>query len=217
MSIDYLKDYQDYYKARMDRYANDQDYIHSYNSEKAIYEAIASCSELGDFKEKLGNLNELNAVALVKDESKIRYNHYISIAETIRALGPKRIMERADNYNNVMDLITMVGEEENRNMIEISMDDIGILHYCWVLLERIEVYENADVPSSYRSEMNRRIEENKKSIREYYHTTTEERRAWQPDWEFNFDLVWEERHRRTIPHTDEELRMRIEQLKNIIK
>lgn len=217
MSQDYLKDYQDYYKARMDRYANDPDYVNSYASEKAIYDAISSCNELGEFKEKLGNLNELNAVALTKDEYKIRYDHYISIAETVRALGPKRIIDRADQYSSVMDLITMVGEEENKNMIEISMDDIGILTYCWSLLEEIEVYETAEVPSSYKSTRKGFANERRKSIREYYERTTQDLRAWQPDWKFNPALVWEERHRRNIPYSDEELKMRIDQLMEIIK
>jgi len=38
-------------------------------------------------------------------------------------------------------------------------------------------------------------------------------RKWEPDWQFNFDLIWEERHRRLIPIPDEELKKRVRQFK----
>jgi hypothetical protein len=38
-------------------------------------------------------------------------------------------------------------------------------------------------------------------------------RNWDPDWKFNFDLIWEERHRRLIPVPDEIVKKRIEQFK----
>src|SRR5688572_8393116 len=119
----YLQDYKDYYRVRADRYAHDADYNETYAAEKKLFDAIDSCAELAEFKGKLGNLNELCAVALTRDEYKIRKNHYNDIKEIIRAKGPERIIEKAAGINEVNSLITMVGEEENKNMIEISMDD----------------------------------------------------------------------------------------------
>lgn len=214
--VDYLKEYQEYYRVRMDRYLNDPDYAESYKSEKAIYEAITSCAELGDFKTKLGNLNELNAVALTKDEYKIRYDHYVSIQENVRALGPQRIVARCPEYNEVFNLMTMIGEEENKNMIEISMDSIAIFIDNWDQLDRIEIYENADVPSQYKKERLQRANEIKEKIREWYARDTEEMRKWQPDWTFNPELIWEERHRRLIPFSDEHIKEKMTQLKAIL-
>lgn len=214
--VDYLNDYIEYYRVRMDRYYNDPDYANSYQSEKAIFEAIAGCKELGDFKDRLGNLNELNAVALSKDEYKIRLDHYLSIQENIRALGPKRILEKADQFNEVFNLMTMIGEEENRNMIEVSMDDISIFRDAWPMMDQIEIYEQANVPSEYKAERLKYANEIKEGLRERYHETTLERRKWQPDWKFNFELIWEVRHRRTIPYDDGQVKEKIGQLKNIL-
>ncbi len=209
-------DYQEYYKARMDRYENDADYSNSYKSEKAIYDAIASCSELIQFKEKLGNLNELNAVALTIDEYTMRKNNYLKIKEIVRAKGPQRIAEKSPAFSNVMDLMTMIGDEENKNRIEISMDDVSFFTDSWSLLDQIEVYENGNYPSQYRNEKQQFANEAKKSIVENYHFVTEERRKWQPDWKFNFDLLWEDRHRRLIPFNDNSIKEKINAIKKLL-
>jgi hypothetical protein len=213
---DYLKEYVDYYRVRMNRYEHDADYHHSYNSEKAIYEAIAGCAELKDFKERLGNLNELNAVALTKDEYKIRHTHYLEIKEIIRAKGPERILARVDEYTEVFNMITMIGEEENKNMLEISMDDVSLLRDAWFLLDQIEIYETAEVPSTYKSKRQQRANEIKADLVQRNKDFTAEMRNWQPDWAFNPDLVWEERHRRLFPYSDEHMREKINQYKTVL-
>lgn len=214
--MDYLKDYQEYYKARMDRYENDPDYANSYQSEKAIYEAIMSVNEMVNFKDALGNLNEKNAVALSIDEYTIRYNHYTTLKENLRALGPKRIIDRAPSYENVFDLMTMIGEEENKSMIEIAMDDVSFFTDNWFMLDRIEMYEQADIPSSYKSEYRSRADKYKTDLRQRYNDVTEERRKWDPNWKFNFNLIFEERHRRLIPYSDEHINEKIAQFKSIL-
>lgn len=213
---DYLQDYKDYYRVRAERYAHDPDYSESYAAEKNLYGAIDSCNELGEFKSKLGNLNELCAVALTRDEYKIRQKHYIEIKETVRAKGPERIIEKAAGIQDVNSLITMVGEEENKNMIEISMDDTSFFMDCWNQLDEIEVYETAEVPDQYKAERKKFADEIRAKLKENYHDVTNERRKWQPDWQFNFDLIWEERHRRQIPYTDDQIKEKITILKNII-
>ncbi len=87
---DYLEEYKTYHRLRMQRYQNNPEYKNSYESEKAIYEAIASCNTLEEFKDKLGNLNEKNALALIIDEYSIRLKHYEEIKEPIRVDGCKR-------------------------------------------------------------------------------------------------------------------------------
>ena len=72
----YLQDYKAYYQLRMKRFEGNPDYIKSFESEKAIYNAIASCNTLEEFKDKLGDLNEKNAIALIIDEYSIRLKHY---------------------------------------------------------------------------------------------------------------------------------------------
>jgi hypothetical protein len=196
---DFLKDYQEYYRVRMERYENDVDYPKSYASEKSIYDAMVSCSDISESAKVLPDLSNKNAVALTIDEYTMRYNNYVLRKENIRALGPKRIVEKSPSYDkNVMDLITLVNEEENKNMIEISMDDISFVMNVWELVDQIQIYETADIPWGYKSDYQKFANETKESIRESYRSSIEENRKWQADWNINFDLIWEDRHRRNI-------------------
>lgn len=214
---DFLKDYQEYYRVRKERYENDPDYPKSYASEKAIYDAMISCSDISESAKVLPDLSNKNAVALTIDEYTMRYNNYVLRKEDIRALGPKRIIEKSPNYDsNVMDLISLVNEEENKNMIEISMDDISFVMNVWELVDQIEIYETADIPWSYQSDYKKIASEIKESIRENYRNCIEENRKWQADWNINFDLIWEERHRRNIPYSDDNIKEKIQQLKSIL-
>ena len=200
---DYLKDYQDYYRVRMERYENDPDYKFSYLSEKAIYDAIMSCNELVNFRDALGNKNELNAVALTKDQYTMRVNHYREILETVRVLGPERIMAKADRFDNVMDLIEMVNEEEMINMREISMDHIYFFRDSLVELDNIEVYETADIPGKYKSENKKFADECRGRLRERLTELEKDMDQWKSGYRFDFNLIMQERHRRIIPFTDD--------------
>lgn len=212
---DYLLDYKDYYHLRMTRYEGNPDYPFSFESEKAIYDAMISCKELGEFREKLGNLNELNAVAQTRDQYAMRLRHYQKLKEFVRAKGPERILEKAPSQTNVTDLMTMVMNEESRNMLEITLDDIGFYKTAFDSCDRLERYENANVPSGYRSEYKHYAEEERGRIRESLTDFENNFDAYQPGYRFNFDLFWEERHRRLFPFSDEVLLDRIEKVRTI--
>lgn len=213
---DYLKDYQDYYRVRMERYENDPDYKFSYQSEKAIYDAIMSCNELVNFRDALGNKNELNAVALTKDQYTMRLDHYLEILETIRALGPERIMSKADKFDNVMDLMEMVNEEELINIREISLDHIYFFRDSLVVLDNIEVYESSNIPDKYKREYKGYAEDSRKDLNERLVELEKEMDQWKSGYRFDFDLIMQERHRRLIPFTDDVIHEKINELKKIV-
>lgn len=207
---DFLKDYKAYYAARAKRFEGDKDYPNMEKAEADLNKAMQSCNELVEFKDRLGNLNELCAVALIKDQYKIRLDHYLEIKEVIRALGPQRIIEKADGHNNVMDLITMVTGEENINMIEITLDDASALKSYWFMLERIEEYERAEVPDKWKKDHQESADDNKKSICEGLALMETEYSKWKEGWKFNPLLVSEERHRRNLSYPEEEIEKKIE-------
>lgn len=211
---DFLSDYKNYYQARANRFANDSDFPETNRAEQNLCNAVLSCNQLEDLRDKMGNLNDQVAVAQTIDKYNIRQKHYLEIKEIIRAKGPERIISKAGNYGKVMDLITMVTEEENKNSIEITTDSIDPFD-DWMLLERIEVYENAEVPEKYKSEMKESVEEMKKSIRESLERNETEYKKWIPSYQFNSNLVFEERHRRTFPFKDEDVKIRLEEFKKI--
>jgi hypothetical protein len=215
--LNYLEEYKAYYKARAKRYAGNPNFPFTAVAEKNLCDAMLACNDLGEFKTRLGNLNELCAVALTKDSYTLRLKHYKEIEEKIRALGPERIMAKADNFSNSADLITMVNEEENKNSIEIAMDHISPFDGDWFLLERLEIYERAEVPEKWKSKMAESAEDIRKSLRNNFTTTTSDMQKWQAGWKLNLELINETRHRRQIPFPDSEVKMRVDQYQNIVK
>ena len=212
-----LEEYKAYYAARAERFADNPNYKFSYEAEKNLSEAMQSCSTLEEFKEKVGNLNELCAIALVKDEAIIEKNFYEKHQEFIRKLAPERIFAKADNYDNVMDLISMVTEETNKNSIEISMDEAHRqLLYDWKLLDNIEVYENAEVPEKYKKEMLETAQESREAIIRNVTDIEKNNESWQAGWRLTPDLITEHRHQRLFPYNDNDLQEQLAKYKSII-
>lgn len=212
---DFLNDYKVYYVSRAKRYAGNPDYHYSAIAEANLSEAMQGCSVLDEFRSRLGNLNHLCAVALVKDKCNIRMNYYLSIAKPIHADGEKRIFNKADNYSNVSDLITMIGDEENKTMIAIALDDVSAFVDAWQSLEQAECYEKAVVPDKWKEDIDGIIKDLKKSIKERLKSHEAEMVKWKKGWKQNTDIIHEPRHRRLLPYPDTELEFRLAQYKSI--
>ncbi len=211
-----LEEYTAYYRARMQRYEGNPLYAHSHASEKALYEAMASCRELGEFKDKLGDLNIRNAIALVKDQAAARKKAYEAMKEPLRARGPAEILEKIDAARTDMEVVRITSEIEQKNSNEISIDGFtDVFYYGFLYLEHIEVYETAQVPGKWKSQREGYRAEYVKSLKELYDTVERDARNWRPDWNFRYETVLEERHRRRIPVPDEALKRRIEQTKKL--
>jgi len=118
MSDSFLEEYKAYYNVRAERYANNPNYKHSYEAERNLSEAMQSCNELKEFKDKIGNLNEKCANALIKDKHLMRKAFYDDLKETVRVKAVDRILEKEPGCQTALDLATMVSEEENKGSIE---------------------------------------------------------------------------------------------------
>ena len=210
-----LNDYKTYYKVRMERYEGDPNYPHSYESEKALYEAMNSCDELAEFRDKLGDLNVKNAIALVKDEESARLQHFEKHEEKVRALAPKRILEKIDTAQSPNDvaMISSEIEQEVSNLISIDgfYDVIG--SDLIPLLEDLEVTKKAEIPSKYESDRQHSVSEIEASIRSRIHDVHEQAHHWDPNWKMDLNVVWETRHRKKIALEDTQLENRLNQLK----
>ncbi len=212
---DYLKLYQEYYNLRLKRYEGNEEYTNSYHSEKAIYEAIVSCSNLEEFKEKLGNLNEENAVALMKDQYTIRHRHYEEINQPLKAASCKRILERAAQAANSTELMSIVYEEEHRLMLELTADSIHPFD-DFTHLENMEVWGQADVPEKYKGQYQQFVQEEENRIRERYRMQQETLQKFVPGWKFSFEKVMEDRHRRLLPFPDDVIHKNISNTKKFL-
>lgn len=214
-----LEEYKAYYRSRMQRYEGNPLYPNSYASEKALFEAMDSCGELEEFKGKLeaGNLHIKNAIALVKDKYALRLKHFTELKEIVRALGPKRVLEKIDEAKTDMEVVNIVSDIETENSREIAVDEFVDTFYgsTWKILEDIEVYRNAEIPEKHRARFDKSIAEMEESVRKHFADEEENNKHWKPGWTFDFDQLWEERHRRKIPFPDEVLRKRIDMAKAI--
>lgn len=213
---DLLQEYKDYYRVRADRYAENNNYKNSYEAEKNLSEAMQGCNILDEFKDRLGNLNHLCAIALTKDKNLMEKAICEELKEPIRGAIPERILEKADQYTEVFDLINMVNEENTRGMREITLDEANrVFHYCWMMLDRIETYSQAVVPAAYQADMQSSAKYYADRIREIIKETEEQMRLLDPAWEHNPDIIKEYRHRRLLPYRDEHIDEQLSKYKTI--
>lgn len=215
---DLLTLYKEYYQVRKQRYENNPDYPRTYETENAMFEAMNSCNELIEFKDKLGNLNEQNAVNLTIDQYTIRKKYFDSLGEAVRVLASNRILEKSQNVNTAQEIITIVNEEENKNSIEISMDE-SVRYFIsddWKRLDEIEIYENAVVPSNYKSGMESKKNKAIQTLRETKADLEKNNRAWDPNWTFNPEENLKPHHLRLVPYSQEHLEEKLTEYRNTL-
>ena len=214
-----LEDYKAYYRVRMERYEGNTMYPHSYLTEKALFDAMNNAQTGHDFKKAIDEqkLNIKNAIALVKDQETARLAMWRKLNEPIRALSPERIIAKIDTADDAMGVAHVVQDVDQEVSVEISidgfMDNFYGLDLNFKVLEDIEVSETAEVPDKWKNDQMASAEESRKLLVRGYDYDEEKAGDWQPGWKFNYDLLWEERHRRKIPVPDEQLQKRIDQVK----
>lgn len=213
------QEYIDYYHVRMKKYENNSLYPHSYQSEKELYDAIANSKDLEEFGRKVeeGNLAVENAIALVKDQETARKNLYQELKEKIRLHAPLRILDVVDTVTTDTELVNSVSEIEGEVNVEITLDLFtDQIYHDLMILEEIEVYQKAEVPDEWKNEINQEhpqdlIDQGRKDWMDHVLPNAQQ---WDPHWQYDFDLIWEDRHRRLIPIPDQVLKKRIEQFKS---
>lgn len=212
------KEYIEYYQSRLKKYEKNPLYINSYQSEKALYDAIANAANIEEFGNTVEsqNLAVKNAIALVKDQETARKKHYEEIQEDIRLHAPQRILDLLDSVETDLELINMISDVESEVSIEITVDLFTQeIYNDLMMLEEIEVYQSAEVPDEWKKEINQQRPQKmiEDGIKEWNEFIVPNARNWDPNWQYNTSLIWEERHRRIMPFPDEILKKRITQFK----
>lgn len=216
MSNDLLEEYKAYYKSRADRYANNPDYKFSYEAEMNLSKAMQSCNTLEEFKDKIGDLNEKCAIALVKDESLLEKNFYDKFKEIYRIKSSVNILAKVDECKTALDVAQMVVEETNKTSIEISMDEAHRQFYSdWDLIDDVIAYENAVVPDKYKNDMQKSAKEIAESINKNVEFIEENNESWQSGWKIIPDKNMEYRHFRLIPYSEEDTKNQLDKYKLI--
>ncbi len=213
---DLLQDYKDYYAVRARRYEGNPVFPNAYAAEKALADAMESCSQLEEFKDRMGDLNIKSVIALIKDQAAARKANFLEMKEEVRARAPAEILEKIDSAQNETEAITIVSEIEQKSMPEISVDEFAEIFYDNLkLMEDIECYRKAKVPDKWKDDRKAGRKRDKKALIESFDRCEETARQWKDGWTFEYAMLSEERHRRKIPLPEKVLEKRIEQTKEI--
>jgi hypothetical protein len=207
MEDNILQKYKDYYSARVSKYEGNPTYKRTYEAEHKLMMAVHSCSELTEMKEKTMGLNEQCAIALVKDQNEFQLKHYVKHEEVVRAMEPKEILQRADEFSTVLDLVQMVNDVSSRVSVQISMDESHSAEFLGnlFLLDEYRVYSRAQVPEKYAHIPIRYASEIAASLKESIQKIEENNSHWQSGWKVNPDVCFEARHMRKSPLDKEKL------------
>ncbi len=208
MSLELLQKYKRYYTVRADKYAGNANYTNTFSAEKQLAEAVSSCKTLDEIREKIGNLNELCGIALIKDQFLMEREHYLKHHETVRAGAAQKILSEIDHYDQVADLISFVNEVLNEHNIAISLDESNSMLFFGDLDLLVEygIYIRAVVPESYKVEMNETANDIRQSLSENVRTVEQTNQKWHQDWKVNPDICFEPRHMKKSPFGEEHLR-----------
>lgn len=213
------QEYVDYYRVRAERANEAGIYKDSAAIEKERADAIADCAELADFEEvnEKGDFGNRLAAAQVRDKARARLKHYTDTEQVIRAAGEEATIELASKPQDVMDLMTKIGEIENRTSINLIVDSaVDNFYDNFRELETIEVAQKADVPDEWKEKLLARAEEIVAKETEDFAEITRRVREYKPNWEMDYDLIWETRHRRRIPMDDDVVKRRIAEHKRLV-
>ncbi len=217
------QEYLAYYEARMRKYIGNPFFPHSEAAERAMYEAIRDTADLAAFGVRVReeHLHVNCAVAYLRDTSTAWANLYVELNEPVRAKPYQEILEAlaAREYTDVVELNSMASEILTRWQIPVSMDEWLRTTFWpdWMVLETLEVQAEAEVPASWRAERDEWIAEQHREGKENWQKhVLGEARKFDPQYQTNWDLLWEDRHRRLFPVPDEQLRKRTKQYRRYV-
>ncbi len=210
-----LKDYIQYYKVRMQRYEGDKMVAHSYQTEKALYDAIASVSSMEELQQnktaEFGRLSVENGVALSKDGAACRLEFYKKEKEDIYAKGEQALLDKVTTATDAYSITTIVNEVMAKNSIEISVDTMWPMTFFSMIdvLEKIEICQKAIVPDTWKTDMQQLEKDYIQSLQTQMQSFLKSIRHYRSDWKVNYEILWEYRHRKKSPLSDAILKQRI--------
>ncbi|MES2775498.1 MAG: hypothetical protein V4722_15085 [Bacteroidota bacterium] len=219
-----LEDYKTYYQRRMQRYENDPLFSQSYQSEKALCDCISSAASMDDLMHTkataLKDLAVQNGVALVKDQATCRLQFYLKEKEDIKAKGQQEILDKISAATDAMQIVSIVSEIQAKNDVQVTVDELWPTHFFTTaigFLENIEVSKNAIVPANWKAEMQKQEAENRKLFLESTAVFLTAIRNYAPGWNWDYELLWQHRHRKKCPLNDAVLQQRIEEHRAMVE
>jgi len=210
------QEYVDYYRARLAKFENNPLYPNCAAAERAMFDAISTASNLEEFgeREAAQKLSLNCAIARVRDTETAEANFYLELQETVRAKPHLEVLERLDQSTpqTVEDLSGMVSEIHVTWQLKISADETLRDEFWgdWKILEDIDCDEQAEVPPRWSEERKAAVSrELKRGAEHYAEHTLPGTRKFIPDYQPNWEELWQIRHRRRFPLADDIVKERI--------
>jgi hypothetical protein len=213
-----LHDYKAYYAARARRYQNNPVFYRTAVAEGKLSDAMQVCAVLEEFKDRMGTLNEECATAVLLDSNEYQARVYLELDEVVRAQGPKDIVEKCAGSTNSTELIRQASEILLNNSKDISAD-LGTVAYLKGFLqslERIQIVETVQFHPLYHADVVKAAARMREELKKQMLDSREQYRKFHPDFDFDWNALWEPRHRRVIPIPDDVLARRIETCKTLL-
>jgi hypothetical protein len=217
------QEYVEYYRARLARaQSNAALYPHSAAAERALFEAISTARSLDEFRERerAGKLSLGCAIARIRDVQRAEADLYLELEETVRAQPYLEVLRLLDQSppQTVEDLNTLVSSTHDRFNREIVRDETLRDEFWgdWKVLEEIECDERAEVPERWREERRRAVAEELQRGTRHWREHVAEVRKLVPDYEPDWNGLWEMRHRRRFPLADKVVAGRVEDHKRYV-
>ena len=213
-----LEEYRAYYDARAERYANNPNMKHRYEAEKKLANLMHQYDSIEEIGQHLGHLNTDCAFAEWRDQYEMESKYYENVEEPIRKKGADDILSELDKTSDITDMMTKITDLTNKNNVEISLDEGSgnALLDQWMMMDGIEIYENAVVPLNYKSRMQEKVQKLKKNILEYVEYEEKKLGEWQNGWKIKPEIALEPRFRYKNPYSDEDIAKRLEEFKKLI-
>ena len=212
---DLYEEYCGYYRARARKFEGRPLYGRSLKAEQELCTAFVSAGSAEAFRDRPDHMQLiLNCgIAQVLDKEEARLKHFTETEETVRRKAPEDILSWAESVKDVLELLRRSSETEARVSIETAVDLFTDYFFSdFTALENIEVWKTADIPATWKQEMEENIRESTEEARKHWREIVTFRAGeWKPGWRFNPALVHETRHRRKIPVPDEVVEQRLKE------
>lgn len=214
-------EYLEYYRARHARRAADPAYPESADAEAALLGAVESAATLEEagVQTRDRGLDVACAVALLRDQAHREAATYTAMEEPVRARAAEQLLRLFPSSDpdgssvTAADVVARAGAVRDENRRQVTADE---LHRCFEsdieLLDQLEVWERADVPPSWRPDLDRWAAEGYQRGRELWtQTVLPEAQHHTPGWSFEEATVRQSRFRRRVPVDDSVFERRLEQ------
>jgi hypothetical protein len=208
---DRLEEYLDYYRVRAAKYVGSPIYQQTAANERALLEAFERAPTIEEAAPDVVACSQRAAAALVIDQERARAAFYDEIDEPFRARASREVLAAVEGLSDPVEVVNVAASvRAAAQNAEVVDELVRSFESDLDALELLEVYTSPDIPQRWQADYAQAAADTVAGLARVWR---EERlpaaRQWDPAWTLRYETLWETRHRRRIPFSDEMLGRRI--------